>query len=243
MKFLKAEDLKNRDEMADFGLHKRVIDEIKSLSLNPDAEILIVGAGKGNLDRLLIKENFRNITSVDINKENYKISGTTFYQFDLNNDWNFDNKKYDLILAVEIIEHIYSTEHFIQQIKRKLKKNGIAIITTPNVLEKNSRLAFCILGRLSYFNDKDITRTGHINPIFPHILKWHLKKNQLKIIKETYNRKYFDLLIVDTWKSFPYFLLKWLITTLLKLIALKKKILKESSIYMLFRNPNEKIKV
>lgn len=86
MKFLKAEDLKNRDEMADFGLHKRVIDEIKSLSLNPDAEILIVGAGKGNLDRLLIKENFRNITSVDINKENYKISGTTFYQFDLNND-------------------------------------------------------------------------------------------------------------------------------------------------------------
>ncbi len=223
MKSLHVRDLKNRDEMADLGLHQVVLDKIKKFNLNKKSSILILGAGKGNLDKLLIREGFFNITSVDINKKDYKVKGTTFYKFDLNEDFTFDSKKYDLILAIEIIEHIESTAHFIREIRRKLKNRGIAIITTPNVLEKVSRLIFCLFGYFTSFNEKSMIGWGHINPIFPYILKHYFKINRLKLIEEGYNRKYFDFVVIYSWKSYFYYVMLWILSNLIKILSLNKK--------------------
>jgi len=42
------------------------------------------------------------------------------------------DKMFDLIIAMDVIEHIKDTELFINELKRVLKNNGAIIITTPN---------------------------------------------------------------------------------------------------------------
>ena len=87
-------------------------------------EILDIGSSEGNIHRLLVDNN-----------KNRK-----FYTLDLKNaDFNIDlekpkriNKKFDTLIAGEIIEHLSNPSHFIKYCCSLLKKNGRLILTTPN---------------------------------------------------------------------------------------------------------------
>ena len=52
------------------------------------------------------------------------------------------NERYDVIIASEIIEHVFDTDFFIEELKRILKPNGRIIITTPNMHFAANRLLF-----------------------------------------------------------------------------------------------------
>jgi cyclopropane fatty-acyl-phospholipid synthase-like methyltransferase len=88
-------------------------------------EILDIGSSEGEIHKLLVKSNPKKIFySLDLDKNaNYKI--------DLNNPKKI-NKKFDTVIAGEIIEHLESPIKFIRYCKTLLKKNGRLIITTPN---------------------------------------------------------------------------------------------------------------
>jgi cyclopropane fatty-acyl-phospholipid synthase-like methyltransferase len=221
MIFVRTKDL-NPEEMADYGLHLKIIDIIKSKSLKKDSKVLVLGSGKGGIERILINEGFRDITSVDINDENYDaFLYTNFIKANLNESFDFTDKKYDLIIAVEVIEHLYSTRHFLEETKKKLKKKGLLILTTPNILRKTSIAQMLVLGTFAHFS-KNALSYGHINPIFPHILKYHLKELNLEINNENYNRKEFDVLVIDNWKSYFIYGGLWLLSNIIKLISLRK---------------------
>lgn len=49
---------------------------------------------------------------------------------------------FDYVFAGEIIEHLYDTDFFLEEIKRVLKPNGILIITTPNFLSFGRRIYY-----------------------------------------------------------------------------------------------------
>lgn len=89
-------------------------------------EVLDIGASEGFLHKLLIEKNpDKNIFSLDKENADFKI--------------NLDkpkkiNKKFDTILAGEIIEHLESPIEFIRYCKKLLKKGGRLIITTPNAI-------------------------------------------------------------------------------------------------------------
>lgn len=44
----------------------------------------------------------------------------------------FSRKYFDIIIAMDVIEHVQDTDSFINEIKRVLKKDGAIILTTPN---------------------------------------------------------------------------------------------------------------
>lgn len=216
MKFINVKN-KNNYEMADQGLHNK----ISSLIDDGDGkEALILGSGTGVFDKKLYQKNYK-ITSVDINDNNYIFDKNFFIKANLNEDFHWTNYKYDLIIASEIIEHIENTNHFLREISKKLKQNGVLILTTPNILEKTSIINLLIFGHFRSFDEKAFD-WGHINPIFPHILKYHLKKNNLKIIRETVNRTFFSQLIIHTWRSIPYYIFLWFLSNFIKIISPKK---------------------
>lgn len=70
------------------------------------------------------------------------------------------NKRFDLITAFDVIEHVPSPIEFLKELKKKIKKNGIILIYTPNIdslgfsylKEKNNLL--CPPHHLFYFNKK-----------------------------------------------------------------------------------------
>lgn len=57
---------------------------------------------------------------------------------------------FDVLLAVEVIEHLVDTDGFLRSCAGALKPGGVVIITTPNLLFLVNRLVM-LLGRRPYF--------------------------------------------------------------------------------------------
>ena len=52
----------------------------------------------------------------------------------------FPKEKFDVIVAGEIIEHVFDTDLFIEKIRKQLSRGGRLILTTPNVASLPRRL-------------------------------------------------------------------------------------------------------
>jgi len=171
------------------GLHSKVAKIFSRFEARKDSSILILGSGSGSFDKRLIDNEYNNITSCDINKERYKLVNTNFVKVDLNTEFNEEiNSKYDFIIGLEIIEHLNSPFDFLRRCKRLLNKDGIMIVSTPNVHNCHSRILFLLRGYPGGFlNAKSgggEGANGHISPILDSIFNYYLKQLNLKLIKK-----------------------------------------------------------
>jgi 2-polyprenyl-3-methyl-5-hydroxy-6-metoxy-1,4-benzoquinol methylase len=163
---------------------------LKELDFKLDSEILEVGCGQGDLIEILYHLGLNNIRGFDIQesiislaKRNFPVISGKFFQHDayqLRLPGGIP-QSYDLIIAMEIIEHLYSPEVFLDNAFNWLNKNGYLIITTPYH---------------GYFKNLLIALTNkfdrHFNPLSgnPHVkffsrktLPLLLEKQRFKIIK------------------------------------------------------------
>lgn len=79
---------------------------------------------------------------------------------------------FDLITAIEVIEHVESPIGFLRNIRSLLAPAGVAVITTPNVDSLPARTKFFLTGRIRTM-DK-FGEPTHISPIL-----WDLFRRQL----------------------------------------------------------------
>jgi SAM-dependent methyltransferase len=54
----------------------------------------------------------------------------------------YDDNSFDVILLIEVIEHLENHRNALGELARMLKPNGVLILTTPNIMRLNSRLHF-----------------------------------------------------------------------------------------------------
>jgi 2-polyprenyl-3-methyl-5-hydroxy-6-metoxy-1,4-benzoquinol methylase len=87
---------------------------------------------------------------------------------------------FDLVLAIEVIEHVESPIGFLRNVAWLLARNGVAVITTPNVDSLAARLKFLLAGKLRMMDEHgDPT---HISPIFADLLlRQYLPRVGLKV--------------------------------------------------------------
>jgi len=150
------------------NVHTRVAELIQQLKLSSTTRVLDLGAGQGAFCARLLDMGFHDIEACDIAPDKFKVAGIPCRQVDLNQD-HFDvlfKKKFDLIVAQEILEHLDSPTNFFSSVKNMLNPGGILIISTPNVQSWYSRLLFLRNGELHWFNVKEHQGSGHISPIF-----------------------------------------------------------------------------
>ena len=131
---------------------KKMIEQIELvLQSKRKLRVLDIGSGTGDLlYRLYKKYPQHEYHGCDIadtiiakNKKdkreiNWKIQ-------DFNGRTTYANDSFDLVIAGEILEHVYDTDNFMKEIHRVLKKNGIVILTTPNLASWLDR-AFLLFG-------------------------------------------------------------------------------------------------
>jgi methionine biosynthesis protein MetW len=90
----------------------------------------------------------------------------------------FKNNFFDAIFCGEVIEHVYSTDQLLSEIRRVLAPGGIAIITTPNLSSWFNRLSV-LLGYQPLFSDISLKYSlGHIIPLntsFGHLRIYTLR--------------------------------------------------------------------
>jgi len=101
-------------------------------------QVLDVGCGSGYGSDILANAGAAKVIGVDISEETilycqkyYKQSNLKFEQGDCTS-LKFKEKSFDVIVALELIEHIENEQKFLNETKRLLKKNGILILSTPN---------------------------------------------------------------------------------------------------------------
>ncbi len=110
---------------------------LKKKKLN-NTKILDIGCGGGLLSEGMSKIG-ANVTGIDFIKENITVAKKHAKENNLKINYvvkDFEKEKikfkYDVIIILEVLEHLNNWETFIKKIRLNLKKNGVLIISTIN---------------------------------------------------------------------------------------------------------------
>jgi 2-polyprenyl-3-methyl-5-hydroxy-6-metoxy-1,4-benzoquinol methylase len=123
----------------------------KALAIMPDLTnkvVLELGSGHGEFASI-IQPQAKRLTCVDhsltyVNQ--LKQAGFTAIKADLNHKLPLRSGQFDLIISLEVIEHLHQANAFLAETHRLLKPNGQLILSTPNISWWGYRL-FSFLGQ------------------------------------------------------------------------------------------------
>ena len=185
MKIAKSFDSFNNYYYKNNKNYKKLDQRLKIMAnlVDKNQKILDLGCGTGTLIKLLTKKN-KEVEGIDISKKVVKIGqkkGLKIKVADLHKTFPYPKKHFDTITAGEIIEHIYDTDFFLEEISRVLKPNGYLILSTPNIATLGRRLM--LLFGINPLIDTCLENSaGHIRYFTKKSLEELLLKHGFKII-------------------------------------------------------------
>lgn len=190
-------------EISDMYRHNIVLDMIhRYIALHPDdlnLKILDIGWGFGTIFAELNKHYVLDCYACDLrltrlNKRRMDSMRNIHYK-----DCNLEHenipfdKKFDIILCCEVIEHINFSKRliddFIQDISRHLTDDGILIMSTPNIASLKNMIKL-FLGRNIYdawdssFVDSKVNRTPHVHEFTISELEHIFRRNRFRLIEK-----------------------------------------------------------
>jgi 2-polyprenyl-3-methyl-5-hydroxy-6-metoxy-1,4-benzoquinol methylase len=153
-----------REKIAILELVRRIKNEFPYS--NDKINVLEI-AGATGTTAMKIKEQGYNVCVSDNHEVPLKIAeerGLTCVQFDAEGSFPFQNDSFHALFAGEIIEHIFDIEGFMSECNRVLKKNGIIVITTPNLAAFQDRILFLFGKSPRHIDPLHQYRKLHIRP-------------------------------------------------------------------------------
>ncbi len=162
------------------GLHEALVQSIPQLSY--DIPVLDIGCGTGAWLERLSTIGFSQLHGVDQDIKQFRTDKATCSQANLDSDdLGLGDKKFGLITAIEVIEHLENPGRLFYQVSRHLDKQGYLLLTTPNIHSISCRFKFLMTGQLASFDEKgDPT---HIYPVLLYCLNRILPRHSLEIVK------------------------------------------------------------
>jgi len=167
---------------------KKVTEVVEELGISKDAKILDVGCGSGEILYILKTCGFKNLVGVDIIDQNLK--GIKYFKIDINNPEELKKslkEKFDVVLLIEVIEHVWKPYELLETCYSLLKKGGFLIISTPNLSSYMNLYSMLVYGESYFFTEKDILYypLGHKFPVPLHTLILYAKNKGFSIEKIT----------------------------------------------------------
>ncbi|QOD38748.1 bifunctional 2-polyprenyl-6-hydroxyphenol methylase/3-demethylubiquinol 3-O-methyltransferase UbiG [Candidatus Wolbachia massiliensis] len=122
------------------------IKELKKCDLK-ELSLLDVGCGGGILSESMARVGI-NVSGIDVCEENIKVAQSHAKKVGLNIEYTHisveeldNNKKYDVVLLMEVVEHVDNLEFFMKKAIELLKPEGLIFISTINRTIKSFLLA------------------------------------------------------------------------------------------------------
>lgn len=171
--------------------------------IKPKSSVLDVGCGYGRfmefLQRKFPETSIKGIDFSNSEVLDAKRKGLDVKQGDFEKGIDFPEKKFDIVYAGEIIEHLYNPDFFLEEINRILKDNGFLVLSTPNLLAWFNRI-LAVLGTQPLFLEpstksklvgagilrkfkKESQPVGHVRIFTLEALKDLLKMNGFQILE------------------------------------------------------------
>ena len=149
-------------------------------------QILDIGCGGGLLSEPMCRMG-ANVTGIDASITNIKIAklhakkNNLSIKYICSSPENLKtNKKFDVILNMEIIEHVEDVKYFLKSCSKLLKHNGMMFVATINKTLKS--YVFAIIGAEYILKWLPIGTHEWEKFVEPHQLENILKKNNLKMV-------------------------------------------------------------
>lgn len=140
--------------------------------------ILDIGCRDGELTKEFVSGN--KILGLDIDtkalKKAKEKTNIQVQSADLHSDWGVDYDSYDVVVAGEVLEHLYYPDIVLSKVSKVLKKDGIFVGSVPNAFSLINR--FRLL--LGIKKGTPLSDPTHIN---------HFKRSELKeLLKKYFNQ-------------------------------------------------------
>jgi 2-polyprenyl-3-methyl-5-hydroxy-6-metoxy-1,4-benzoquinol methylase len=148
------------------GTHDFVLDLVKERKWPSDAvRVLDFGAGRGSMSYRLHKAGY-TVHACDYYPDQFEVDEVECIHADAHSGLPYEDDVYDIVLAVELVEHIDDHTTFFTEVCRVLKPGGEFIFTTPNILSLKSRISFLFSGYFYSFKSLD---PDVFDPVHQHI--------------------------------------------------------------------------
>ena len=155
-------------------------------------KLLELGTSSGDLAYQLKNDGFDVVgTGLELDSKKFKYHDTIkFITADLDKEFPFEKASFDIIIGLEITEHLENVQGFVRMLSYTLRDNGVLILSTPNILNILSRLRFLFEGSYNFFkeppldvekNPKVSPESMHIYPVRFHELELFLYRNNMLV--------------------------------------------------------------
>jgi len=147
------------------GLHDFVAERVLARYAGPGIRAADLGSGPGAMAARLHTFGC-DVLAVDRTAEGFE-AGLPHAELDFDqNDFasGLGPASFDLVTAIEVIEHVESPIGFLRNVGRLLTPRGVAVITTPNVDSLPARAKFMLTGKIRTMDE--FSEPTHISPIF-----------------------------------------------------------------------------
>ncbi len=152
--------------------------------------ILDYGAGAGAFSQRLYSKGF-NVSACDYAPSLFKLKEVDCLAVE-NNKTLFADNSFDIIVAIEVFEHLFEINSFFQECDRLLKKDGILLISTPNIMSFKSRIKFLLTGHFYSFPQldfDDFSGMQHVNPMTIDRIEYFARMGNFKIVYTQIDKK------------------------------------------------------
>lgn len=181
-----------------------IYDVLPKLNIPANATVLDIGCGDGRVLKTLKKNSpLWRLYGVDVSEPNVEAlvrEGFNIYLTDVNLEkLPFQDNSFDLIMMLNVIEHLVDPDNALSEAYRILKKGGLLLVTTPNLAFWINRLLIVfglqpiytevstlkVCGRKYHFLGQGNQPVGHLRiftkPALNDILRLH-GFNILKVV-------------------------------------------------------------
>ncbi len=138
---------------------------LEIIQISPDSKILDLGCGEGLFIKRLLKLGIpeKNITGCDMDRFENLDSSFQFIKVNLDEPLPLPEQSFQLVTALEVIEHLENPRALVREMARVLAPGGTAVVSTPNNETFTSLISLALRGYPSAF--ADACYPAHITPV------------------------------------------------------------------------------
>ena len=190
------------------GTHQRFLEFFKKQQEPVSQKVLDMGAGHGAFSQRLYDMGY-DVHACDLFPEIFEFDKVSCTKVDITKPFPYPDNTFDMIIAIEVSEHIADHEIFFSESSRILKPGGTLYITTPNILSMKSRIRFLFTGFFLAFNPLQLNNYDglqHVASLTLDQYNYIAVKNNFQTAQLEIDRKQ----STSKWVLFFLFPLVWL---------------------------------